>query len=196
MEEKRKKKKPVDIRLIGIVVIAAVVLLLLIFGLRSCKGTHRSPENVVKELVRAGVDGKVKTMKKCYGVNGDATNDLQAEIDATVAYYKAHKAEKLNIKACDTLFEKGDNSYVYIVYNLVLENEQEYPCVATFMTNREDGKYYVLPPAKVTTELSQLAQESYQKFMTMDVYKNYLKEYDTFIKKNPGYEDKIAGRLV
>ena len=31
--------------------------------------------------------------------------------------------------------------------------------------------------------------------LSSDLYKDYAKEYDTFIRKNPGYEDKIAGKL-
>ena len=29
-------------------------------------------------------------------------------------------------------------------------------------------------------------------FMKTDAYKTYTKAYETFIKKNPGYEDKIS----
>ena len=28
-----------------------------------------------------------------------------------------------------------------------------------------------------------------------DVYKDYAKAYEKFIKKNPGYEDKISGKI-
>ena len=30
---------------------------------------------------------------------------------------------------------------------------------------------------------------------TKDVYKDYAKAYEKFIKKNPGYEDKISGKI-
>jgi hypothetical protein len=43
--------------------------------------------------------------------------------------------------------------------------------------------------------MSSAAAEAYAKFMETDLYKDYAKEYDTFIRKNPGYEDKIAGKL-
>ena len=33
------------------------------------------------------------------------------------------------------------------------------------------------------------------KFMKTDSYKTYTKAYDTFIKKNPGYEDKISEKI-
>ena len=39
------------------------------------------------------------------------------------------------------------------------------------------------------------AASDYAKFMATDTYKEYTKAYDTFIKKNPGYEEKIAGKV-
>ena len=44
--------------------------------------------------------------------------------------------------------------------------------------------------------MSQAAADEYAKFMTTDTYKGYTVAYDTFIKKNPGYEEKIAGKLA
>lgn len=84
---------------------------------------------------------------------------------------------------------------MYIIYHMVLENKQEYPCISTYMVQKEDKKYYVLPPAKITDEMSKTAASEYAKFMTTDAYKTYTKDYETFIKKNPGYEEKIAGKL-
>ena len=78
----------------------------------------------------------------------------------------------------------------------MLENDQEYPCIGTYIMQNVEGKYYVLPPSKVTEDLSQKATDAYQKFMTTDTYKNYSREYDTFIKKNPGYEEKISEKLA
>ena len=39
------------------------------------------------------------------------------------------------------------------------------------------------------------AATDYADFMTKDVYKDYAKAYEKFIKKNPGYEDKISGKI-
>lgn len=39
------------------------------------------------------------------------------------------------------------------------------------------------------------AADDYAKFMTADSYKTYTKAYNVFIKKNPGYEEKIANKL-
>ena len=37
--------------------------------------------------------------------------------------------------------------------------------------------------------------KDYAEFMTTDTYKEYTKAYDVFIKKNPGYEDKITTKI-
>ena len=39
------------------------------------------------------------------------------------------------------------------------------------------------------------AAEKYSDFMQTDAYKDYVTAYETFTKKNPGYEEKIASKL-
>lgn len=169
--------------------------IMLIFGLTGCGVSHKSPEGVVKALIQAYVDGKDSKVKECYGAKKDTEEALQTEIDATIKYFQAHNVSKLKIDECDILSENKNYAYTYITYNLVLENEQEYPCVGTYMVGKEDGKYYVLPPSKITEDMSKQAATDFAKFMTTDTYKNYTKAYETFIKKNPGYEEKIAGKV-
>lgn len=173
-----------------------IVLILILVGVRGCGVSHKTPEGVAEALVKAGVEGKESAMKDCYGAKKNTPEDLQAEIDATIKYYKAHNVKSLKIENCDVLSEDQNYTYVYVVYNLVLENSQEYPCVTTYMVEKDGKKYYVLPASEITDEMSQQAAVDYAKFMTTDIYKNYTKAYDTFIKKNPGYEDKIAGKLI
>lgn len=182
-------------KLIIIGVSVLVVLLLVIFGLKGCGVSHKSPEGVVKSLIKSYADGNENRIKDCYGAKKDTEKALQQEIDATIKYFKAHNTKKVEIQECDVLSESEKYTYVYVNYGLVLENEQVYPCISTYMTNKQDGKYYVLPPSKVTDDMRQQAAGDYAKFMTTNTYKNYVKEYETFIKKNPGYEDKIAGKL-
>lgn len=182
-------------KLIIIGVSVLVVLLLVIFGLKGCGVSHKSPEGVVKSLIKSYADGNENRIKDCYGAKKDTEKALQQEIDATIKYFKAHNTKKVEIQECDILSESEKYTYVYVNYGLVLENEQVYPCISTYMTNKQDGKYYVLPPSKVTDDMRQQAAGDYAKFMTTNTYKNYVKEYETFIKKNPGYEDKIAGKL-
>lgn len=175
------------------VIACAVVSLTL--GMTGCGVSHKSPEGLTESLIKAYAEGKEKKVKECYGQTKDTEENLQAEIDATIEYFGAHKADKMEIKDCDVLSENKDYTYVYITYNLVLENEQEYPCVSTYMVGKEDKNYYILPPSKITDDMRSQAAADYAKFMTTDTYKNYSKAYDTFMKKNPGYEDKIAGKL-
>lgn len=183
-------------RFIMIGLALVVVFLLIIFGMKSCSGvSHKAPESVVKSLIKAYGKGKENKVKDCYGVGEDTEQALQQEIDATIQYFKAHNTKKTEILNCDILSKDEQYAYVYINYQLVLENEQAYPCISTYMTCKKDGKYYILPSSQITDEMRKQAAADYAKFMTTNIYKNYVKEYETFIKKNPGYEDKIAGKL-
>ena len=168
---------------------------LLTFGMTGCGVSHKSPKGVVKSLIESYADGKEKKVKDCYGAKKDTDKNLQKQIDATIKYFEAHNPKEVEIQECDVLSENKNTSYVYIIYHMVLENKQEYPCISTYMVQKEDKKYYVLPPAKITDEMSKTAASEYAKFMTTDAYKTYTKDYETFIKKNPGYEEKIAGKL-
>ena len=167
-----------------------------VFIFRGCGGSHGSAAKAVSHLVTAIVEGREGQIKDAYGINGEMPSDLKAETDAATAYYNAHGAKDVNILRCDTLFERGDYSYVFIAYNLDLENDQEYPCVGTYMTQKIEGKYYVLSASKINADLRSQAQQAYEKFMTSETYKTYTKSYETFLKKNPGYEEKIAARLA
>ncbi len=178
---------------VGAAVILALAALFLFF--RGCAFPHRSPESIVQALVRAGATGNQKDMKDCYGIKGDAPSDLQVELDATIRYYKAHNCKKVRMGKSGRLYQDGDLTCVYIFYSLRLEDGQDYPCAASFMTQKREGRYYVLTAAQITEDMSQMAAEAYKSFMETDAYKTYAKEYDTFIRKNPGYEDKIAGKL-
>lgn len=172
-----------------------LILLLLIFGLRGCGVSHKSPEGVVKSLIKAYANGKEGKIKACYGVKKEMDETLHQEIDATIKYIKAHNPKNVEVEECDVLSEDNNYAYTYITYNLILENDQAYPCVSTYMTTKIDGKYYVLGPSDITDDMRKQASSDYAKFMTTNTYKEYTKNYETFIKKNPGYEDKIASKL-
>lgn len=181
-----------------VLIIAAgtvLILLLLIFGFRGCGVSHKSPEGVVKSLVKAYSEGKESKIKDCYGAGKDTDEALQQEIDATIKYIKAHNSKKVEIGECDVLSEDKDYAYTYITYDLILDNDQSYPCISTYMTGKKDGKYYVLGPSEITDDMRQQAASDYAKFMTTNTYKDYTRNYETFTKKNPGYEDKIASKL-
>ena len=186
----------VNPKVIGAVAAVLLIVIGIIIGVRSFGSSHRSGVNAMKALIKASVAGDIDGMKDAYGINGDVMVDMQESLDAAIAYYKAHNPKKVAFKSSGKLFEEGNYTYIYLLYDLELDEDQVYPCITTDIVQNVEGKYYVLPPSKVTEDLSQKATESYQKFMTTNIYKNYIKEYDTFIKKNPGYEDKIAARLA
>ena len=188
---KRRRKSAFILNSNYILAGGAVLLLifLIILGVKGCGGSHKTPEGVVEALIKAGVEGKEKDMKKCYDTEKKVSKELQAEIDATMKYYKAHNVSEVKISDCEVLTKNKKYTYVYIRYNLVLENKQEYPCIATYMVKEKDNKYYVFAPSEIT-------DDEYAKFMTTDTYKDYTVAYDTFIKKNPGYEERIAGKLA
>ncbi|MCI5903496.1 MAG: hypothetical protein MRZ74_13395 [Blautia sp.] len=205
-KKKRRRKKssvnpgallrPEILRYVVAAIAVVVVLILIITGVKSCGVKQDSPEKAVQSLVKAGVKGKTKDMAKCFGAGKEVPEDIQKEIDATVKYYKAHDPAKVKIVDCGVLTQSKKQSYVYITYNLVLQNEQEYPCIGTYMVQQEDdGKYYVIPASQITEEMSRTAAESYSDFMKESAYKTYTKAYDAFMKKNPGYEDKIADKV-
>ncbi|MBR2736709.1 MAG: hypothetical protein IKD86_05290 [Firmicutes bacterium] len=190
-----KKAFPVNPKWIVIVAAVAAVVVFAVLKVKSWGVNHGSAINVVKELISAETEGKVDRAAKCYGIEEDIPTDLRTEIESAMKYYEAHAYTEMKIRDCDTIFEKADHSYVYIIFHLVLENEQEYPCIETFMTQKGEGGYNVLPAAKISGAMQSEAAEAYKKFMTSDAYKNYTKAYDTFSKKNPGYEEKIAARM-
>lgn len=183
-----------DIRIIGgaVLVVALIVILVLVF--RGCGVSHKTPEGVVRALVESYGSGSERKIRDCYGVK-KADDDLQNEITATIEYFKAHDPEKIEISDCNIIYEDGDYTYVYIVYGFNLKNGETYPCISTYMTQKKDGKYYVLSPSEITDELSTQAAEKYASFMQTDAYKDYVTAYETFTKKNPGYEEKFAAEL-
>ena len=172
------------------------IIFLIMFSMMGCGVNHKSPEGVVSSMIESYAKGKDKKVKDCYNAKKDASEELQTEIDAVTKYFKAQKAKKISVADCDILSESDSYTYVYVIYHFELEDGQIYPCIGTYMTRQEDGKYYVIPASEITEDMSKQAATDYAKFMTTDVYKNYTTAYDTFTKKNPGYEDKVAQRLL
>ena len=151
--------------------IIAGIIALLVFAVTGCGGvSHKSPEKVTEELIQAYVGDKEKNVKDCYNQKDDT------EEGAAVT-------------------SSDDYTYVYIRYNLVLQDNQEYPCIGTYMVGKQDKDYYILAPSKITDDMRTQAATDYAEFMTTDTYKEYTKAYDVFIKKNPGYEDKITTKI-
>ena len=173
------------------------VTVLLIFSMTGCGGvSHKSPEKVTEELINAYANGKEKKVKAFNDYLKKEENLKKFQrifpIIATTSI-SAHKM--VNIQECDIISENDKYTYVYITYNMVLEDDQEYPCIGTYMIGKKDKSYYILPPSQITDDMRTQAATDYADFMTKDVYKDYAKAYEKFIKKNPGYEDKISGKI-
>ena len=148
----------------------------------------------MESYIKAAVEGKDKKMQECYGAD-KISDEAKTEISSTVKYFQAHGAKDVNIDSWEAISESNNYTIVYIRYNLVLQNDQEYPCISTYLVKVQDKKYYLYSPAEISDEISQQAAADYQKFMTTKTYTDYTKAYEVFLKKNPGYEDKIAGKL-
>lgn len=172
-----------------------VLIIIIVFAAKGCGVSHKTPERVVRTLIESYTGGNESKVKKCYGVS-KADDTLQQEMDATVKYFSAFEAEKTEITQCDKIYQDGNYTYMYITYDLVLKNGQSYPCISTYMAQKKDNdKYYVMTPSEITDDLSKQAATKYADFMNTQAYKDYTTAYDKFIKKNPGYEEKIAAKL-
>nr|WP_296156942.1 hypothetical protein [uncultured Blautia sp.] len=172
-----------------------ILLIVIIFAVKGCGVNHKTPDGVVRNLIEAYDKGKESRIRNCYGVK-KADDNLQQEIDATVKYFQAHNPQSIEISQCDSIYKDGNYTYMYITYNLVLDNNQSYPCISTYMVQKKDNnKYYVLSTSEITDDMSKQAATKYALFMKTDAYKQYATDYDKFIKKNPGYEEKIASKL-
>ena len=203
--KKKRRKKSVKklkysnkkLNFVHVATLAGVILILLVIILaaRGCGGiSHRTPEELMEGYIKAAVAGKDKKMQECYGTD-KISDEAKTEISSTVKYFQAHGAKDVNIDSCEAISESKNYTYVYIRYNLVLQNDQEYPCISTYLVKVQDKKYYLYSPAEISDEISQQAAADYQKFMTTKTYTDYTKAYEVFLKKNPGYEDKIASKL-
>lgn len=178
---------------VGFFALAALLILIIVIA-RGCGVNHKTPEKVTTALIKSYVDGNYRKVRKCYGIK-TADENLQSEMDATMAYLEAHKPQGVQIDDCNSIYQDGVYTYVYIIYELQLEDGQGYPCIGTYMIQNKEDKYYVLTTSDITDEMSSQAAEAYTDFMNTKPYQDYLTAYDKFIKKNPGYEEKITSKL-
>ena len=191
----KKRRKILWYHIAELILMVGLIVLLFV-SLAGCRVSYSSPKGVVKSLINAYEDDNQRRIKACYGQKKEATEDLRELIDSQTAYLKAHNMKGIKIKDCDTLFEEGNTAYVYIIYDLELnEDMDDYPCLSTYITQKKGRRYAVLSPSEITDNLSEVAEVSFRKFMTTDIYRDYMRDYNTFVKKNPGYETRIAQKL-
>lgn len=173
----------------------AAVLLVMGLCLCGCGVNRKSPEGVVRSLIEACAAGKTAKAMECYGLEEDGDKTTKEDIEATIAYFKAHDAKKIELQDCGVISEFDGKSFVYATYQFQLEKDRNYPAVSTYLVGEKDKKYYVLPAGGIDDAAREKAAEAYQDFMESDAYKEYTKQYDAFMTKYPGYEEKIAAKL-
>ncbi len=179
----------------GILALALIALCVCLCG---CGVNRKSPEGVVKSLLSAYEKGKEKQALECYGMKGEENIDAytQEDIKASIAYFKAHGAKEIDLQDCDEIQQIGDYSYIYVFYEFAIEKGKSYPAISTYLVGKEEKKYYILPAKDIDEALAGQVQTAYQEFMESEVYQNYIKEYEAFLTKYPGYEAQIAAEIA
>ena len=169
-----------------------IVLVVLISG---CGASHKSPEAVVKALISAYDKGKAAGVYDCYGQKKDPEDALKVETEAKLAFLNALGKQKIEPGNVEKIGEIKDVTILCVRYGVVLEDEDIYPCIATYAVHPVEEKYYIMSPSEITEEIASASAEAYMKYMTTESYKDYVREYNTFNKKKPGFEDTLAERL-
>ena len=82
-KKSRSRKMDIPVQYIAGGAVLVILLIAIIFAVRSCGISHKTPERVVKALIESYESGNENKIKKCYGVT-KADDNLQAEIDANI----------------------------------------------------------------------------------------------------------------
>lgn len=176
---------------------AAILMgcLMVVVCLSGCGVSHGSPEGIVKSLVTYYEKGNEKKVRDCFGVKKDEDKETEKQIASTIAYFEAMKSKGITLVSCDLIEDYKDYAYVYISYIVEINKNKAYPKIDTYMVRSNEGEYYVIPTKDVTEEMSQNAKTAYASFMTTEPYKEYLKSYETFLIKNPNFEEELTQKL-
>lgn len=182
------------------IIIGIVMMFILLMGGCGTKVSYKSPEAVVKSLISAYQNQNQKAVKKCFGLDPDkkCAKEIKKEIDYNMNYFKAHEAEKVEFKKAKSLgkFEKKELVYVWYDYKVKKQKETlEVPAMSFYYVKQKDKKYYVVPAKDVNEKMSENSRKKYSEFMKGDVYQEYDKAYQTFIRKNPKYENSLQNKF-
>ena len=193
-KSRRQRQREARQRRIMMGIVCLALIIAVVVGIRGCQGgiKNGSSTQVVRSLIQAYEKKQENKIKACYGQKEAADESLMQEMQTKLRFLQAQNPKEIKILSCDVLGEAQDYTGVYIQYNIVLENEQEYPCLETYLVRQNEKIYEILSPAEITEDMSLQTADWYVKFMTTDIYKNFMKEYNTFSKKNPGYEERIS----
>lgn len=187
------------IKIRGLILCAVLCTAVLLTGC-STKVSHKSPEAVVKSLISAYQNQEEDAVKKCFGLDSDKKADegVQKEIDYNLKYFKAHEAKKVKFEKANVLGTVDKKELVYVWYNYevnIKKEIQKVPALSFYFVKEKDKKYYVVLAKDVTDEMSQASREEYKKFVKTEEYKEYEKEYEAFIRKNPKYENSLQNKF-
>ena len=178
-------------------VIFLLVLCMLPLGLAGCGGfDNKSPEAVVKSMIKAYQDQDQETVEKCLGLSEEkkADEEIQKEIDYNMSFFKAHKADKISFEKAEALGDYKDSHLIYVWYNYEIKGEkvkQILPCLSFYFVNGEEKDYFVIPARDVNDEMSQYSREEYGKFKKTDTYGEYQEAYKKFKEDYPDYEEEL-----
>lgn len=182
------------------IIVCMIMIFILLLGGCGTEVSHKSPESAVKSLISAYQNQDQKAVKKCFGVNPDkkCAEEIKKEIDYNMNYFKAHEAKKVEFKKAKSLGKFDKYELVYVWYNYQVKKQKEtleVPAMSFYYVKQKDKKYYVVPAKDVNEEMSENSRKQYSEFMKDDVYKDYDKAYQTFIRKNPKYENSLQNKF-
>lgn len=180
-----------------------ILLLALMLMLAAGCGTkvnHKSPEAVAESLVNAYHEQDERAVKKCFGLDPgkDCKQEIQKEIDYNLTFFKAHDAVGIKIKEAKSLGTFDKKELVYVRYNYEIKGrkeKQEAPALGFYFLEKRGRKYYVVPAIDVTPDMSKISKKEFSEFSKTRIYKEYDKQYQNFIRKNPKYENELKNRF-
>lgn len=181
----------------GVILIFTVSICIFILG--GCgeeKMNRKSPEAVIKSLIRSYQEQNIQAVKECYGIDAEEEpkEDVQKEINYNMRLFKAYQAKSVHFEKADCLGKSGDSQLAYLWFSYEPEDEeinQKYPVLAFYFVEKKDKAYCVVPAKNVTEEMSEYSRSAYKKFMDTNTYKDYEKNLETFQKNFPSYEEEM-----
>ena len=185
----------------GVIFILTVsVCMFILTGCGGKKVNTKSPEAVVRSLIRSYQEQNIQDVKTCYGLseNEEVQEELQKEIDYNLRLFKAYKAKSIDFKKSDSLGKSGDSQLVYVWFDYKPEDGEKNlkcPRLSFYFVKKDGQRYFVVPAKDVTGEMSQYSRAAYKKFMGTGTYKKYQKDFENFQKENPSYEEELDKRF-
>lgn len=176
-------------------ILTFVLCMAVVLSMGGCGVSHSSPEGVLQSLIEYSQKGKTKKIQDCYGIKKDIDDVTKAEIESKEKYFEAMDAKGITVVSSGVIKEYKTYSYAYIAYNVELGKDKEYPRIETYYVKKIDGDYNVVPTKGISAKMSEAAETQYRAFMLTEPYTQYQKSYETFLRKNPSFEEELATKL-